>query len=140
MLKGLNWAGVVVALIVTEVLSYVWYGQIFGPKIHDLMDPASTQGVGIIEGLVLAALCLVGTAWVVRATGSDTWSKGAVTGAMIWFFFGLTGVTMGWLYLSKGPGTTELLQANIGFDLLFFVIGGACAGGLRLGGVKTAPA
>jgi hypothetical protein len=135
MVKSINWAGVIAALVFGQVLSFVWYGLLFGAKLHDQMAASAKTPVGIAEGVGLALVMLVGLSLILNRMGARGWVGGARAAALLWFFLPLIGELMNVVYMGEGQ---TLFLANAGYTLLFYVVSGALLGGLRFGAPKLA--
>ena len=135
MLQGLNWVGVVVALVVTQAMSWLWYGKVFAYKLTVPMSPAAKTPQGYAEGALFSLIMLMGIAWVIRRTNRDSLVGGAVTGAFLWFVFPFMGTSLDWLYMGKPMGMVEI---DAGFTFVYFLVAGALIGGLKLRGKAAA--
>ncbi len=135
MLKGLNWIGIVAALVVTQALSFLWYGVLFAHALTEPLSPAAKTPLGMAEAALFSLITLIGLAWVLRHTGRDNVVGGVLVGALLWLCFPLMGEAMDWLYMGRNPAMVEI---DAGFSLVYMLVAGALIGGLRFGG-KTAP-
>jgi hypothetical protein len=135
MLQGLNWVGVIVALVVTQGLSWLWYGKLFTDKLTVPMSPAAKTPLGMAEGALFSLIMLMGIAWVIRRTNRDSLMAGAITGAFLWFVFPLMGMSLDWLYMGKPMGMVEI---DAGFTFVYFLAAGALIGGLKFGSKAAA--
>jgi hypothetical protein len=130
MVRRLNWTGVLAALVFAQGLSFLWYGLLFGHKLHALMSPKARTPLGMVEGAALALLMFIGLAVVLRRMNQDGWARGALGGLLLWAVFPLTGELMNTVYMGEG---LDLLEANVGYELIVLTVGGALIGGLKLG-------
>jgi hypothetical protein len=137
MMKSINWAGVIAALVVTQLLSWVWYGTLFGAALHDLYPtaPPLAGPMTYVEGVVLSLVMLLGVNWIVSRLGSNSYVAGAKTGLFLWVFFPLAGELMRYVYMAD---PIKAVAIDAGYTLVYMVIGGALIGGLKLGGAKSA--
>lgn len=128
--KGFNWAGVIVALIFGQALSYTWYSLAFGAMERMLNPAAPSGGLVYAKGGVLSLVLIVGLAWLISKAGVRGWVAGARFGVLFWLFFLLTTGLIRTVYLGS-----PLLQEEIdaGYEAIFLT--GACAilAGLSLG-------
>ncbi|HWE46565.1 MAG TPA: DUF1761 domain-containing protein [Caulobacteraceae bacterium] len=131
MLQGLNWVGVIVALVVSQVASWLWYGMLFADKLSQPMSPAAKTPMGYAEGALFSLVMLIGIAWVIRRTNRESLMAGLVTGAFLWFVFPFMGACLNWLYMGE---PTSMLEIDGGFTLVYFLIAGALIGGVKLRG------
>src|SRR5438046_1925949 len=88
-MKGINHLAVVVAVILHQVLGFLWYGVLlFDPWLAGLSKSRSEINqsdpvpyVLDILGWFLAAYTM---AWLIRKTNADSPGKGALLGAVLW--------------------------------------------------------
>jgi|GEM_PF-383388 len=145
MLKGVNWIAVLVAVVLLEIIGYVWYGMIFSSAWAAEMTAiglkpdmsASAQTTSIAMGAVLIIVEVLGLAWLMRRLETTNWRVGALDGFTAWFFFGLTTQGMEYVYMGFTP---KLMAINCGQLLLSYVVAGAVVGGLKFGAPKAAVA
>lgn len=130
MLQGLNWVGVIVALVVGQAMSWVWYAILFADKMTEPLSPAAKTPLGYAEAALFQLVMLIGVAWVIRRTNRDTLMGGLVTGVFLWFVFPLMGELMDWLFMGRN---LTMVEIDAGYALAFFLVGGALIGGLKLG-------
>jgi hypothetical protein len=138
MFKGLNWVGVIVSLVFGQVLGYVWWNQLFKASLGGLMDKSGNMPMIMGEGIVLAAVMLIGIAWVIKSMGEEGYVRGALTGLGLWLFFPACGYMLDYVYMAGK--NSQLLLANLGYTLVFFMVSGALIGGLKLGKPAAAAA
>ncbi|MBS0298095.1 MAG: DUF1761 domain-containing protein [Proteobacteria bacterium] len=139
MIKSLNLPGIVAALVVTQGLSFLWYGQLFAADLRALY-PAMTPPSGAmtyLEGAALSLLMLLGVGWIVGRLGSGSFFTGARTGFFLWMFFPLPGELMRCVYMGE---PIRGVAIDAGYELAYMIIAGALIGGLKFGGAKPAPA
>jgi hypothetical protein len=138
MLKGINWLGVVVAVVLMEALGFAWYGPLFGKIWMAALGHTpdmSNQAVMMSLGVVDAVIVVVGLAWLLGRLGAGSLTA-ALSGALAaWFFFDFT--TMAVDYLYQGQSAT-LVGVNMGFQLASYLIAGACLALVRLPAAKPA--
>ncbi|HEY3811931.1 MAG TPA: DUF1761 domain-containing protein [Caulobacteraceae bacterium] len=135
MLQGLNWVGVIVALVVTQAASWLWYGKLFADKMSVPLSPAAKTPAGYAEGAVFSLIMLIGIAWVIRRTNRDSLVGGVVTSLFLWFVFPFMGESLDWLYMGRSMSMVEI---DAGYTFVYFLIAGALIGGLKLGGKAAA--
>ncbi len=137
MFKGLNWVGVIASLVFGQALGFVWWNQLFKASLGGLMDK-SNMGLIMGEGIVLAAVMLIGIAWVIKSMGEEGYVKGALTGLGLWLFFPACGYMLDYVYMAGK--NSQLLLANLGYTLVLFMVSGALIAGLKLGKSQAAAA
>lgn len=145
MLKGINWIAVLVAVVLLEVVGYLWYGMIFSAAWTAEMNAVglrpdmsgSAQTTSIALGAVLIVVEVLGLAWLLRRLETTDWRVGALDGFSAWFFFGLTTQGMEYVYMGFTP---KLMAINCGQLLISYVVAGAVLGGLKFGASKAAVA
>ena len=135
MLQGLNWVGVAVALVVTQAMSWLWYGKLFADKMTEPMSAAAKTPLGMAEGAAFSLIMLIGLGWVIHHTGRDSLVGGVLVGALLWFVFPFMGECMNWLYMGRDMTMVEI---DGGFTFVYFLISGALIGGLKFGGKAAA--
>jgi hypothetical protein len=136
-MKGFNILGIIVALVLMEALGFAWYGPLFGAPWMDAMrasgitvDPGSgdmtmTMTVGVVNSLIV----IIGLNWVLSRLGALTLMNALSSTVLVWFFFNLTTMAIGWLYMSQ---TLPLLVINSGFQLVSYLIAAFCIAVVRL--------
>jgi hypothetical protein len=135
MTKSINWLGVVAALVFGQALSFVWYGKLFGPQLHDAMAASARTPLGMAEGAGLALLMIVGLAVILGRMGAKGWAGGAAAGALLWLVLPFLGELMNVVYMGEGR---VLFLANAGYTLIFMTVTGALLAGLQLPMAKAA--
>ncbi|MFZ5670576.1 MAG: DUF1761 domain-containing protein [Pseudomonadota bacterium] len=133
-MKGINWIGVFVALVVSQAIGYVWYGVVFsdqwmaasGMTAAEMDESALTYVRGAVQNLVV----IVGLAWLAVQTGKSSWTSGAVLGALVCVFFALSTYALRFIY---GNDSTALIPIDAGYMLIQYVVSGAIVAGLSLG-------
>src|SRR6516225_4783108 len=100
MFKGLNWVGVIVSLVFGQVLGYVWWNQLFAKTLAGMMDKSGNMALMMVEGIVLAAVMLIGIAWVIKSMGEEGYVKGALAGLGLWLFFPAAGYALDYVYMA----------------------------------------
>jgi hypothetical protein len=139
-MKGINWVGVVVALIVGQVIGFLWYGMIFEEQWMALsgvtaadVEAGPSMALGVVNQLVVA----IGLAWLINKTGAATLVGGATAGLLAGFFFAATATAQNFIY---GGADTGLIPIDIGYLLVAYTAMGAVIGGLKLGARSAAAA
>ena len=145
MLKGVNWISVLIAVVLVEVLGYLWFGMLFSASWTaettavglkpDMSDTAQTTS--LIEGVVVTFVLVLGMAWLVGRLGANTFQSGMMAGFWAWLFFGLTTQALEYVYMGFTP---MLMAINGGYLLLAFLIAGAVLGGVKVGSAQAATA
>lgn len=133
-MKGVNWIGVVVAVIVTWLLGYLWYDMLFGEAWLKGMkmteEQAAAMGMGpMIYGFLVNVLTCVGLGLLVPKFG-DGLMGGVKTGLMAGIFFACTTEAMGFVYGGKDQ---SLIPIDFGYLMVMYVVGGAIIGALKFG-------
>jgi len=73
MLKGFNWIGALVALVLMEALGFLWYGPLFGDmwmKALGTTPDMSNATVNMVLGAVVTVIIIVGIDWLLRRLGA----------------------------------------------------------------------
>jgi hypothetical protein len=134
MLKGLNWIGVIAALVVAQAASYLWYAVLFVHQLTEPMAPASRTPIGMVEAALLSLIMLIGVAWVIKRTGHDSLVGGVGAALILWFCFPFTGEAFEWLYMGR---SVKMFEIDAGYTLLLMLLSGALIGGLKIGQTKS---
>jgi hypothetical protein len=129
-MKGINWIAVILAVVLVQVLGFVWYGPLFGVMWHSLdpSAPASNAMDAKMVGGILASLVLViGMAWLYARLGVANLMDGMKTALILCVAFALTMVSFNYFYAGK---PLMLMWLNGGYELVSFLLIGACLGAL----------
>jgi hypothetical protein len=129
-MKGINWIAVILAVVLVQVLGFLWYGPLFGAMWRSLdpSAPASTAMDAKMAGGVAASLVLVtGMAWAYGRLGVAGLMDGLKTALVLCITFALTMVAMDFFY---GGKPLMLMWLNGGYELVAFLLIGACLGAL----------
>jgi hypothetical protein len=145
MFKGTNWISVLVAVVVLQVLGFLWYGLIFSaPWMAEMqavglsIDMSSgNQTQSMILGIVVTVVMVLGLSWLTQRLGAHTLQTGVTAGFYAWLFFSLTTQVLEYVYMGFTP---KLMAINAGYQLLSFLLAGAVLGGLRFGARAEAAA
>ena len=141
MLRGINWIAVAIAVILLEVLGYMWYGPLLGDvwaasyqtylgHAPDMSDVAVNMSLGVVNTLILT----IGLAWLFARFGVSALA-GIGAAVAVWFFFNFTTMAIDYLYMAM-PG--RLVIINMGYQLLSYVVAGAVLGLMPGKGAKVA--
>jgi hypothetical protein len=146
MLKGVNWIAVLIAIVLCEVLGYVWYGMVFNSAWTAEMTAiglkpdmsSAAQTTSIAEGVVLTVVQVLGLSWLLRRLGVASLQAGVTAALAAYVFFGLTAQAMEYVYMGFTP---KLMAINCGQLLVAYLLAGAVLGGVKVGAaVQTAAA
>lgn len=139
-MKGINWAGAIIAAIVSFLLGFLWYGILFAEQWMALHQVTPTQeaanaamGFGFLNQLVVA----LGLSWLVKRSGAATLSGGAITGLGAGLFFACTTSALNFIYGEFDPA---LLPLDFSYLLLSYTAMGAVVGAVKLGSRNAAAA
>jgi hypothetical protein len=131
MLKGITWLAVAIAVVLLEVLGFVYYGVLVqGPwtaaytaslgRAPDMSTAAVSQSIGVVNTVIL----VIGVSWALRRMGiTGTAAIGAALA--VWFFFDFTTMAVDYVYMAMSP---TLVGINMGYQLLSYLIAGAVIG------------
>lgn len=125
-LAGINWLAVVVGVVVSNGLGFLWYGPLFGKawvkalgkKMEDLQGSPTLYVVTVVASLIT----MIVLAAAVAAFGSSTIVEGAVVGALL--YFGIAGAQSYVGTTFEGRSMT-VWQISAFYNLVVFVIMGA---------------
>ncbi len=128
MLKGVNWIAVILAVIVQQVVGYVWYEPLFGKAwvaalgyTPSMDGMAMKMSLGVVNTLVIA----VGLAWLIGRLGARSLGTAVGVALAAWFFFDFTTMAVDYLYVGH---TKELVAINMGYQLVCYALVGAILG------------
>ncbi len=137
-MKGINWIGLLAALVASQAIGFVWYGLLFEAQWTDLTgfavsgsEGSTAMAMGAVQNLVIA----VGLGWLIARTGMTGWVGGATASLIACLFLGLATMALRFIYGDDNPG---LIPIDGGYMLIQYGVSGALIGGLRLG--RTSPA
>ena len=128
-MSGINWLAVVVGVVVSNVVGFLWYGPLFGntwlriigKKREDIEASPSMYAVTAVASLVT----MVVLAMVVAAFGGETFVDGLVAGAVAFIGLGATATFVFTTFSGPPVGAWFLLAA---YQLLVHgVMGGVFA-------------
>ena len=128
-MSGINWLAVVVGVVVSNVVGFLWYGPLFGntwlriigKKRADIEASPSMYAVTAVASLVT----MVVLAMVVAAFGAETFVDGLVAGAVAFIGLGATATFVFTTFSGPPVGAWLLLAA---YQLLVHgVMGGVFA-------------
>ena len=124
MFKGINWIAVVVAVVLLEVLGFVWYGPLFGKAWMAVApvqpDPAKVNlfmSLGVINTLIV----VVGLAWLTGQLHATSLKCALGVSLAAWFFFDFTTQALEYLYMGLDR---TLVAVNMGYQLASYLITG----------------
>jgi len=140
MSKGVNWMAVLVAVVLLEVLGYVWYTFLFAARwtaaLGHTPDP-SQQNLMMGLGVVTTAISVVGLAWLIGRLEAGSLPKAVGVALAAWFFFNFTTMAVDYLYLGH---TAELVAINMAYQLVAYALAGAVIGLMKPKARAAAPA
>jgi hypothetical protein len=131
MFKGINWLAVIVAVVLVQLLGFLWYGPLFGATWRAL-DPGAPAATGfdakMICGILLTVIMVIGLAWLFARLAVADLMGGLKTALIVCIAFVLTLVFMGYCYEGQ---SIHLVAFNSGYELLAYLISGAVLGLMR---------
>jgi hypothetical protein len=131
MMKGVNWIAVIVAIILVQVLGFLWYGPLFGSTWHAL-DPGAPSGnamdAKMAGGIAASAVMVIGIAWLFARLGVAGLMDGLRTALVLWIVFPAMGMAMMYCYEGR---SLNLVAFNAAYDLVCFLLIGAALTLLR---------
>jgi len=141
MFKGMNWAGVILALIAGELLGMLWYGMLFEEQWVRLSGVTIPEGadttVPMLIGAVNTLVVVLGLAWLTARLGDTSWAAGARTGLIAGVVFACTTAALNFIY---GQQDTGLVPIDFGYLLVLYAVSGALVAGVRFSTAKPAAA
>ncbi|HEX6860092.1 MAG TPA: DUF1761 domain-containing protein [Caulobacteraceae bacterium] len=139
-MKGINWAGVVAAVIVGQVIGFLWYGLVFEQQwlaLTGITPNADAANMSMALGAVNQLVVAIGLAWLVNKLGAATLMGGATAGLAAGFFFAATTAAQNFIYAGADTG---LIPIDIGYLLVVYTVMGAVIGAVKLGARSAAAA
>lgn len=138
-MKGINWAGVIAAVVVGQVIGFLWYGMIFEEQWMALsgVSPDQAGTTPMVLGVVNQLVVAVGLAWLVNKLGTATLVGGATAGLLAGIFFAATTAAQNFIYAGADTG---LIPIDIGYLLVAYTAMGAVIGAVKLGSRSAAAA
>ncbi len=124
-----NWLAVIVGVIGSNVLGFLWYGPLFGEtwmrmigKTRDEIEASSSMYIVAIVG---AAIAMTVLAVFVNAIGAASFVDGLIAGAVAWIGLGATAT---FLYTTFEGPPTNVWFLNAVYNLIVWtVMGGVFA-------------
>ncbi len=124
----LNWVAMLVALIASMVIGYIWYSKpVFGKTWMNLIGKTEEdlkKGAGKAMGIMI--VCAIITVYVlshiVDYATATTWLEGVQTGFWVWLGFVATVLVMNAGYEGR---PMKLPAINAGYQLVNLVVAGA---------------
>lgn len=135
MLKGINWAGVVAAVIVNQLLGWAWYGMLFKDKFASVMSAKASTPVGYVEGALIDLVMIAGIAWILARMGRTGLTPAVMTAVGLWVTFPLMISLMNWLYIGE---PMDMVMLDAGYSLLHTLIAAALIATVKLPGKAAA--
>ena len=132
-MKGVNWLGLVLALVAAEALGFLWYGMVFEEKWMALSGIAAPSDevmtTQMLWGVVNTLVIVAGLALAIPRLGKETLAGGATVGLAAALFFAVPTVAMDVIY-SNDP--LELGYIDGAYLVIAFAIAGALIGGVKM--------
>jgi hypothetical protein len=127
-MKGINWIAVILAVVLVQILGFLWYGPLFGAMWRSLDPSAPAAGAmdaKMVGGILASLVLVVGMAWLYGRLGVANLMDGLKTALILCVAFALTMVSMDFFY---GGKALNLVWLNGGYELVAFLLIGACLG------------
>jgi hypothetical protein len=123
---GVNWLAVLVGVIFSNALGFLWYGPFFAKPWMALIGkrPEDVQGSPMmyVITVVTSAITMVALDLLVIAMGGGGLLQGALAGAFIWIGVGATSSYVSNVFEMRPRG---LWYINAGYNLVVFIVMGA---------------
>jgi hypothetical protein len=140
-MKPFNWPGVIASILVANVLTFFWYGALFGERWNILMgrDPLapviSADNTEMAFAVMATSFWVGGIGWLCSRFAADSYWSGARIGGAAWLLFAapLQSFTITFQGHDRG-----LAVIDMGYTLVAFTLVGALIGGLTLRGRDAA--
>lgn len=141
MLKGINWIAVIVAVVLIQVLGFLWFGPVFGKTWAEAMGKTGDMSGGsnmlMALGAVNTLICVIGLSWLLGKVGATTLGAAVMTALTAWLFFSFTTQSLEYLYMGM---SLQALELNAGYQLVAFVLAGATLNLVKFGAPAAAAA
>lgn len=131
--SGVNWVGIIVAVIVSSVIGFVWFlPQVFGARLAAVTGgpprPARVPPATIVSATILRLVMAYVLALVIVGLRAVTVTEGAIVGFVVWLGFAATTLFAGVLWEGR-PVTYWVIVA--GNELIGLVVMGAVLAYIR---------
>ena len=117
-----NWVAVLIVMVFSMVLGFLWYGPIFGKLWLKLVEKKAdeiTAGAGLYIGSALLALIAAyGFAVILNSIGVDTIGGGILAALVVWIGVGASTGLNSALYHETSKGAWLL---NASYELVIFI-------------------
>lgn len=126
---AVNWLAVVVGMVVSMVLGFLWYGPLFGNTWLQLIGKSAEEiesdPTMYIKTAVAAFVAMLFLNMVVSSLGATTFVSGLIVGALTFVGFG---ATQTFVYTTfEGPSEKVWLLFSEYQILVFAIMGGVFA-------------
>lgn len=126
---AVNWLAVVVGMVVSMVLGFLWYGPLFGNTwlrlIGKSAEEIESDPTMYIKTAVAAFVAMLFLNMVVSSLGATTFASGLIVGALTFVGFG---ATQTFVYTTfEGPSEKVWLLFSEYQILVFAIMGGVFA-------------
>lgn len=129
-----NWLAVVVAVVASQVLGFLWYGPLFGKawmaasgKTREEMGGGGA-GAAYAVGMVSALVSAVALALILNLVADPEVAEGLVAGALVGVGFAATSTVTAGAFQETSTTVTWLY---VGYQVVMFLLMGAILGGWR---------
>jgi len=122
MLKSVNWIAVLVAVVLLEVLGYLWYGPLFGARWLAALGHAadkSNMTTAYTLGAANTVIIVLGLSWLLQRLGAASLQAALGAALAAWFFFNFTTMAVDYLYIGL---SAELVAINMGYQLAAYLL------------------
>lgn len=128
-LTEVNWLAVIVGVVVSNFLGFLWYGPLFGEawmrmigKTREEIEASPTMYLVTVVG---AAITMTVLAVFVNAVGANSFVQGLIAGAVAWIGLGATAT---YLYTTFEGPPVSVWSLNALYNLIVWgVMGGVFA-------------
>ncbi|HYD44983.1 MAG TPA: DUF1761 domain-containing protein [Phenylobacterium sp.] len=133
-MKGINWLGVVLALVAGQLIGFAWYGFAFSEQWMALMGFTAEQiegegMMGMLYGALGQLITAIGLGWLVARLGEPTLMGGLKAALAACVFFAATTNANRFIYGMENPG---LIPIDFGYLFIVYLAMGAVIGAVRL--------
>jgi hypothetical protein len=126
---GVNWLAVLVGVVATNALGFLWYGPLFGETwlrmIGKKREELHASSSMYVVTAVASAITMVALSLIVHAFGAGSFVQGLIAGVVTWVGIGATAT---FVYTTFEGPPTNVWMLNAAYQLVIYaVMGGVFA-------------
>jgi len=126
---GVNWLAVLVGVVASNALGFLWYGPLFGKAwlrmIGKKQEELQANPSMYVITAVASAITMVALSLIVHAFGAGSFVQGLIAGVVTWVGIGATAT---FVYTTFEGPPTNVWMLNAAYQLVIYaVMGGVFA-------------